>query len=96
MMSATVTWFIEGSPPCSWESLLGEDSISLKDLSPLLSHWSDHQSCNNHCVDHQSSPLCSSWDVVFFLSCWSMNLIREFHVVEYCVGFSYCWLNLEE
>ena len=24
VMSATVTWLVEGSPPCSWESLLGE------------------------------------------------------------------------
>ena len=37
MMSATVTWLLEGSSPGSWESLLGEDSISLKNLIPLLS-----------------------------------------------------------
>ena len=49
-MSATVTWSFKVSPPCSWESLLGEGSISLKDLIPLLNHWSDHQSCNNQCV----------------------------------------------
>ena len=64
-MSATVTWSFQGSPPCSWESLLGQGSISLKDLIPLPSHWSDHQSCNNLCVDLQSSPSCSSWDVAF-------------------------------
>ena len=75
MMSATVTWLFEGSPPCSWESLFGEGSISLKDLSPLPRHWSGHQSCNNQCVDLQSSPSCSSRDVAFFSSCWSMNLI---------------------
>ena len=40
MISATVTWLFEGSPPCSWESLLGDGSISLKHLIPLPSHWS--------------------------------------------------------
>ena len=81
-MSAPVTWLLEASPPCSWESLLGEDSISLNDLSPLLSHWSNHQSCNNQCVDLHSSPSCSSCDAVFFLSCWNMNLIGRIHVLR--------------
>ena len=60
MMSATVTWSCIGIPPCSWESLLGEGSVSLNDQIPLLSHWSDHQSCNSLCVDAQFSPLGSS------------------------------------
>ena len=81
-MSATLTWSLEGSPSCSWESLLEEGSISFKDLSPLLSCWSDHWSCNNQWVDLQSSPSCSSWDVVFFLSCWNMNLISKIHVLK--------------
>ena len=81
-MSATVTWSFEGSPPCSWEPLLGEVSISLKDLSPPLSHWSDHLNCNTQCVDLQSSPSCSSWDVVFFSSCWIMNLIGKIHALK--------------
>ena len=38
VMSATVTWSFEGSPPCSWESILGESSISLNNPSALLSH----------------------------------------------------------
>ena len=67
VMSATIAWLFEGSPPCSWKSLLGEGSISLMNLIPLPSHWSDHQSYNNPCVDLQSSPSCSSWDVVFCL-----------------------------
>ena len=50
LMSATVTWLFEDSPPCLWGSLLGDGSISLKDLSPLPSHWSDHRICNNQCV----------------------------------------------
>ena len=63
VMSATLTWSVEGSPFCSWESLLGEDSISLKDLIPLLSHWSEHQSCKN--------PVCGSsiFTFMFFLGC---------------------------
>ena len=79
-MSASVTWSLEVSPPCSWESLLGEGSISLKDLIPLLSHWS----CNNQCTGLQSSPSCSSWDVAFFSSCWSMNLICMIHALVGC------------
>ena len=38
IMSATVTGSCVVSLPCSWESLLGEGSFSLNDLSPLLSH----------------------------------------------------------
>ena len=83
-MSATVTWSIGGSLPCSWQSLLGEGFISLKDLSPLPSHWSDHQTYNNQCVDLQSSPSCSSWDVVFFLPCWIVNLIYTNHALKIC------------
>ena len=67
MMSTTVTWSCGGSPPCSCKSLLGEGSISLKNLSALLSHWSDHQSCSSQCVDCQSSLSCFSWDVIFFV-----------------------------
>ena len=59
--SATVTWTLEGSPPCSWESLLGEDSTSLKTLIPLLSCWSDHLSCSSQFVGLISSPLSPSW-----------------------------------
>ena len=84
MMSATVTWSFEGSPPCSWESLLGEGSISLKHQSPLLNYWNDCRSYNNQCVDSQSSPSCPSWDVVFFSSCWNMNQIGYIHVSKIC------------
>ena len=96
-MSATVTWSYEGSPPCSWKSLLGEGSISLKDLIPLLSHWSDHQSCNNPCVDLQSSPSCSSGGVAFFFSWWSMNLICAIYALKICrmvVNETYCDLGI--
>ena len=94
MMSATVTWSFEGSPPCSWESPLGEGSISLKDLSPLLTHWSDHWSCNNQCVDLQSSPSCSSRDVVFSF-CWSMNLIGEIHACRMVLNMIYCSFGID-
>ena len=93
MMSATVTWSSKGSPPCLWESLLGEGSISLNDLCPLLSHWSDHWGCNNQWVDLPSSPSCSSWDVVFLLSCWIVNLIYMIHALKICrmvVNVTYC------
>ena len=97
-MSATVTWLFEGSPPCSWEALLGEGSISLKDLIPLPSHWSDHQSCNNQYASLQSSHPCFSWGVAFFSSCWNMNLICMIHAMKICrmVGnVTYCnlWIN---
>ena len=69
VMSATVICLFEGSHPCSWKSLLGEGSISLKDHIPFPGHWGDHQSCNTLCVDPLSSPLFSSWDVAFTLSC---------------------------
>ena len=77
-MSATVTWLFEGSPPCSWKSLHEEGSVSLRDWIPLPSHWS----CNSPCVDPLSSPSCSSWDVVFTLSCWIVNLIDVIHVLK--------------
>ena len=79
------------------ESLLGEGSISLKDLSPLPSHWSDHQSCNNPCVDLQPLPSCS-WAVAFFSSCWSMNLICEVHALRICrmvMNVTYCDLKID-
>ena len=93
-----LTWSFDGSPPCSWESLLEEGSISLKDLSPSQSHWSDPQSCNNQCVDLQSSSSCSFWDVVFFSSCWNLNLIGKIHVLKICrmvMNLIYCnlWIN---
>ena len=96
-MSATITWSFEGSSPCSWKSLLGEGSISLKDLSLLLNQWSDHWSCYNQCVDLQSSPSCSSLDVVFFVSCWNMNLIGEIHdlkIYRMVMNVIYCNLGI--
>ena len=61
--SATVTGSCVVSPPCSWESLLGEGPFSLNDLSPLLSHWNGHQNCNSPCVDP------SIFTLVFLLCC---------------------------
>ena len=98
VMSATVTWLFEGSPPCSWESLLGEGSISLKDLIPLLSHRSDHRSYNNQCAGLPSSPSCSFWDVVFFSSCWTMNLICMIHALKIgrmVMSVTYCNLGID-
>ena len=97
-MSATVTCLFGGSPPCSWKSLLVEGLVSLKDWIPLLSHWSDHHSCNNQWVDLQSSPSCSSWDVVFLLSCCLVNLIYRFHAWKICrmvMNVTYCnlWID---
>ena len=83
-MSATVTCFFEGCPPCWWEPLLGEGLVSLRDWIPPLSHWSDHQSCNNPCVEPQSSPSCSSWGVVVTLSCWTVILTDVVHVLKTC------------
>ena len=83
-MSATVTCLFEGSPPCSWESLLGEGSVSLKDQIPPQSHWSDHWSCNSQCVDPKSSPSYSSWGVVVALSCCIVSLINMVHALKAC------------
>ena len=97
MISATVTWSLEDSLPCSWESLLGETSISLKDLIPLPSHWSDHHCCSNQCTGLLSSPSCSSWDVAFLSFCWSMNLICMSHALKIgriVVSVTYCDLRI--
>ena len=94
-MSAIVTWSFEGSPPCSWQSLLGESPIGLKDHIPIPGHWNDHQSCNNPCVDLQCSPSCSSWDVTFLSSCQSINLICEVHALGRGVNMIYCDLGID-
>ena len=76
-----------GSHPCSWESLLREGSVSLKDheYSPESLEWSC-RSCNNQCVGHQSSP---SWvlleDVVFpiiLLESWTWSM--WVHALKIC------------
>ena len=80
-------------------SLLGEGSVSLKDLITLPSHWSDHQSCNNPCVDLQSSLSFSSWGTAFFSSCWSMNLICDAHTLKICrrgMNMTYCDLGIDK
>ena len=97
VMSDPVMWSFEGSSSSSWESLLGEGSTNLKDLSHLPGHWGDHQSCNKQCVDLQSSPFCSSWDVVFFSSCCSINLISEIHALKICrmvLNVIYCGFRI--
>ena len=71
-------------PPCSWESLLGEDSFSLNDLSPLLSCLNGHQNCNTPCVDLLFSPWCSSCDVVCFLTCWSVSVTYVNLILRIC------------
>ena len=95
--SVTVTWSLEGSPPCSWESLLEEGSTSLKNLIPLLSHVSDHLSCSNQCAGLLSAPSCSSWGVAF-LSCWIMNLICMIHTLKISrmiMSVAYCDLSID-
>ena len=97
-MSATITWSHEGSHPCSWESLLRGGSTSLKNLIPSLSCWSDHLSCSYQCVGLLSSPSCSSWDVAFFLSSWSMTLIFMIHALKISrmvVSVTYCNLGID-
>ena len=97
MTSATVTWLLEHSPPCSWESPLGEGSISLKNLILLLSHWSNHLSCSNQCVGPLSSSSCSLWGVAFLSSCWSMNLICVIHALKISgmvMSVTYCNLGI--
>ena len=81
-MSVTITWLLEGSPPCSWESLLGEGPTSLKTLIPLLNHWRDHLTCSSQFVGLLSSPSCPLSSVAFFLSCWSMRLICVIHTLK--------------
>ena len=98
MMSATVTCLLEGCPPCSWKSLLGEDSVSLNDQIPPLSHWSDHWSCNSQFVNLQSSLSCSSWGVFFLVICCSGNLIYVtpvFKIGRMVMKVTYCnlWID---
>ena len=73
MMSATVIGSCAGSPPCSWESLLGEGSFSSNDLSPLLSHQGGHWNYSNLHVALLSSLWCSC-DVLCFLINWSFSV----------------------
>ena len=97
MMSVMVTWSLEGSPPCSWKSLLGECSIGLKDLIPFLSHWSDHWSCSNLYVSLQSSPSWSSWDVASISSYCSMDLTFVIHALKISkmvLSVTYCNLGI--
>ena len=71
-MSAIVTCFFEGRPLCSWGSLLGEDSTSLKTLILVLSQWNDHLNCSYLMVVLLSGPSYSSSDGTFSISGWSM------------------------
>ena len=84
IMRVTVTGSCLVSPPCSWESLLGEASFSLNDLSPLLSHWNGHQNCNSPCVDPLFSLWCSSYDVVCFVICWSARVTYVSLIMRLC------------
>ena len=81
-MGAIVTGLFEGSPPCSWGSLLGEGSISLKTTILLLSQWNDNMNCSNLMVALLSGPLDSSLDGIFGFPGWSMilNYIISFGV----------------
>ena len=85
MISATVIGSCVVSPPCSWESLLGEGSFSLNDLSPLLSHYSGHQSYSNLYVALLSSLWCSSCDVVCFLINWSVSVTYVSFIMRFCM-----------
>ena len=59
MISATVTWSHVVSPPCSWESLLGEGSVRVNDQIPLLIIGM-FIGAVILCVDLQFSNSCSS------------------------------------
>ena len=67
-MSVIVTCLFEDSPPCSWRSLLGEGSTSLKISFLLLSQWNDDLNCNNSMVVLLSGPWYSSLDQTFGFS----------------------------
>ena len=54
MIGAIVTCLFEGSPPCSWGSLLGEGPSSLKILILLLSKWNHCPNCSIPVVTLQS------------------------------------------
>ena len=93
-MSATVTWSLKGSPSCSWASLLGEGSTSLKTPIPLPSLWIDHLSCSSQFAGLLSSPSCSSWDVAFLLSCLSMSLIHALKIGRMVMSVIYYNLGI--
>ena len=100
MMCATVTWPCVGSPPCSWESLLGEGSVSLNDWIPLLNHWSGHKSCVSGCGS-SIFILMSFMGCVFFVICWSVNLIYAspaLKIGRMVVNMTYCdlWIDKQK
>ena len=72
VMGAIVTGSLEGGPPYSWGSLLGEGSTSLKTLILLLSQWNDHLNCSNPIVVLLSGPSYSFLGVTFGVLGWSM------------------------
>ena len=74
MMSAIVTCLFEGSPPCSWGSLLGEGSTNLKTLILLLSQWNHHLNCSIPTVGLLSGPSYSSLGGTFSFPGWNVIL----------------------
>ena len=66
--------FVEDGPPCSWGSLLGEVSTSLKTLILLLSWWNYHLKCSNRMRVLLYGPCCSFYDANFGFPDWSMIL----------------------
>ena len=78
---------------------LWEGSISSKNLIPLLSHRSDHQSCNNQCVGLLSSPSCSSWDVAsvhILLECESDLHDSCLKIGRMVLSVTYCNLRISK
>ena len=84
IMSATVTGSCVVNPPCSWESLLGEGSFSLSDLSPLLSWKSGHQNYNNPCVDLLFSLWCSSCGGFHVMIYWNVRVAFVNLILRIC------------
>ena len=76
IINATVACSCVGGPVCSWESLLGEGSFSLNDLSPLLSHWNVHQCCNSLGVDllFSLSGFLGVWFASWFAGMWMWSV----------------------
>ena len=67
-----VTCLFWHSPPCSWGSLLGEGTTSLKTPVLLLHQWSYHPNCSNLMEVLLSGPSYSFQGVIFRFPDWSM------------------------
>ena len=106
-MSAIVIFLFEDGPPCSWGSLLGKGSTSLKTLILLLSQWNYHLNCWNPKEVLLYGPSYSYWAVIFgspgwskILNCmvlWGVHYILMIYVMDmnviYCSPESGNWMS---